>query len=221
MKKESVSVVVIGSGISGFTSAVKLIENGFSNVTVLEAENRIGGRIFTTEFSDGLVDLGAQWCHGINNNVVYELAGEESFSETVMDFSKMTFCRSDGLKTDGTICEVLMQLCNEALEEIKTETDENVDEILTKQFFEALKAKELIGFDKNLAYEVLENFKKRESSYCGCEELVQISSSGFNKFKDCAGPTWLNWKGKGYKSIFDKVLVMFWKISNDFLKFIL
>lgn len=56
--KQNISVIIVGSGISGFTAAVKLIENGFSDVTILEAEDRIGGRIFTTEFGDGLIDLG-------------------------------------------------------------------------------------------------------------------------------------------------------------------
>lgn len=63
--RKDVSIVIIGSGISGFTAATKLIENGFLNVIVLESESRIGGRIFTTNFADGLIDLGAQWCHGI------------------------------------------------------------------------------------------------------------------------------------------------------------
>lgn len=56
--KENISIIIIGSGISGFTAAVKLIESGFSEVIVLEAGDRIGGRIHTTEFADGLIDLG-------------------------------------------------------------------------------------------------------------------------------------------------------------------
>jgi monoamine oxidase len=58
---QNIRVLVIGAGASGISAASRLIEKGFKNVTILEAENRIGGRIFTTAFADNVVDLGAQW----------------------------------------------------------------------------------------------------------------------------------------------------------------
>lgn len=56
--KENASIVIVGCGISGFTAAATLLENGFSDIVILEAGNRIGGRILTTKFADGLIDLG-------------------------------------------------------------------------------------------------------------------------------------------------------------------
>lgn len=205
MAKEDVSIVIVGAGAAGFATAVKLMENGFSNVTILEAENRIGGRIFTTEFSSGLIDLGAQWCHGIEGNLVHALAGSESFVETKMDFTKMTFSWSDGSEADSKSCELALQLCEKILHEIKSEAGGTIDELLTRKFHEALSST-LKKFDKGLALEILDNFRKRESSYCGCANLGMISIDGYNKFRDCEGPTWLNWKGKGYKTIFDHLL---------------
>lgn len=210
--KENVSIIVIGAGISGFTCAAKLIESGFSDVKVLEAEDRIGGRIYTTTFGDGLIDLGAQWCHGVEGNVVHELAGSESFSETKIDFSRMTFSRSSGDKVDGNSCEKVMKLCGGIFESLNENTSGTVDEFLNEKFFISLELNEFENIDKVLAREVLENFKKRECSYLGCEELSNVSVDGFLKFKDCVGPTWLNWKGKGYKTIFDIVLVI---LSNS------
>lgn len=208
VSKENVSVIVIGAGISGFTCATKLIENGFKEIKILEAEDRIGGRIFTTSFGGGLIDLGAQWCHGVNGNIVHELAGSDSFAETKMDFSKMTFLRSNGSEgIDERNCENLMKLCDKILESLKMETNGKVDDLLTKKFVEALEQDELKTVDKVLSREVLENFKKRESSYLGCEELSKVSIDGFSMFRDCDGPTWLNWRGKGYKTVFDLVLV--------------
>lgn len=42
-------VIVIGAGASGIAAASRLIENGLNpkNITILEAQNRIGGRIHT------------------------------------------------------------------------------------------------------------------------------------------------------------------------------
>ena len=45
------SVIIIGAGAAGIAAASRLFENGFKKVTILEAENRIGGRIHTIKFS--------------------------------------------------------------------------------------------------------------------------------------------------------------------------
>lgn len=44
------NVIIVGAGASGIAAASKLFQNGFKNVKILEAENRIGGRVFTTKF---------------------------------------------------------------------------------------------------------------------------------------------------------------------------
>ncbi len=64
---QNIRVLVIGAGAAGLSAASKLIEKGLTNVTILEAENRIGGRIFTREFADNVVDMGAQWLSLFNN----------------------------------------------------------------------------------------------------------------------------------------------------------
>lgn len=58
---QNVRVIVIGAGISGISCATKLIENGFKNIRILEAENRLGGRVNTTPFANSVIDMGAQW----------------------------------------------------------------------------------------------------------------------------------------------------------------
>lgn len=54
-------VIIIGAGASGIAAASKLISYGFKNVRLLEAENRIGGRIHTIPFGANVLDNGAQW----------------------------------------------------------------------------------------------------------------------------------------------------------------
>jgi monoamine oxidase len=58
-------VIVIGAGAAGITAAVALAQAG-KKVTVLEARNRIGGRIFTLRdpVCDASVELGAEFIHG-------------------------------------------------------------------------------------------------------------------------------------------------------------
>lgn len=60
-------VIVIGAGAAGFAAATKLVSNGFKNVTILEAENRIGGRVNTIPFGNNVLDMGGQWFVSISN----------------------------------------------------------------------------------------------------------------------------------------------------------
>ena len=57
-------ITIIGAGMAGLMAARKLLERGHQ-ITILEADNRIGGRIFTIhgKFSQH-VELGAEFIHG-------------------------------------------------------------------------------------------------------------------------------------------------------------
>ncbi|MEV1206570.1 FAD-dependent oxidoreductase, partial [Microbispora rosea] len=65
-----VDVVVVGAGVSGLTAARRLRAAGLA-VTVLEARDRVGGRVRTHRPSDGgpAMELGAQVVHGDRNPV--------------------------------------------------------------------------------------------------------------------------------------------------------
>ena len=46
-------IVVIGAGISGLSCAHHLIKNGIKNIKILDAKDRIGGRVHTVR-PDGI-----------------------------------------------------------------------------------------------------------------------------------------------------------------------
>lgn len=70
--RQTARIVIVGAGSAGIAAATRLLDLGFRNVLLLEAEDRIGGRVHTIPFADNVVDLGAQWCHGEKGNVVYD-----------------------------------------------------------------------------------------------------------------------------------------------------
>jgi monoamine oxidase len=56
-------VIVIGAGMAGLAAARALAERGVE-VTVLEARERVGGRVFTQHATGATVELGAEFVHG-------------------------------------------------------------------------------------------------------------------------------------------------------------
>jgi monoamine oxidase len=63
-------VIIIGAGIAGLAAAAKLGQSGIP-VIVLEARNRIGGRILTERDAvcDAPIELGAEFIHGLPSEI--------------------------------------------------------------------------------------------------------------------------------------------------------
>ena len=60
--------VIVGAGCAGLKAAETLNSHGITNICVLEAQDRIGGRIQTILLDDNIempLEMGANWIHGI------------------------------------------------------------------------------------------------------------------------------------------------------------
>lgn len=76
--------IVIGAGVAGLTAA-RLLTKAGRRVVVLEARDRVGGRV-TTDRRFGLVtDMGASWIHGIADSPV--AAAAEAFDMRTAEFT--------------------------------------------------------------------------------------------------------------------------------------
>ncbi|GAB3530888.1 NAD(P)/FAD-dependent oxidoreductase [Arthrobacter tecti] len=66
-------VVVIGAGASGLTAATELKKAGLS-VAVLEARDRVGGRLWTREIDGAMLEIGGQWVSPDQDALIETLA---------------------------------------------------------------------------------------------------------------------------------------------------
>lgn len=63
LNKSTADVLIIGAGAAGLIAAKKLHEAGCS-IKILEARNRLGGRIWTERSRLFPIELGAEFIHG-------------------------------------------------------------------------------------------------------------------------------------------------------------
>ncbi|KAA1398081.1 flavin monoamine oxidase family protein [Aeromicrobium ginsengisoli] len=77
-------VIVVGAGVAGLTAARLLAREG-QRVVVLEARDRVGGRVWTDRSDGGTTDLGASWIHGTTGSPV--AAAAEAFGMRMREFT--------------------------------------------------------------------------------------------------------------------------------------
>ncbi|CAM8932636.1 unnamed protein product [Rhodiola kirilowii] len=88
------SVIIIGAGISGISAAKVLAENGVDDIFILEASDRIGGRIRKEDFGGVSVELGAGWIAGVGGketNPIWELAQKANLRTCFSDYSNVRY----------------------------------------------------------------------------------------------------------------------------------
>lgn len=110
------NIIVIGAGLAGLAAATELKRLGHQ-VVVLEARNRIGGRIWTSQqWPDLPLDLGATWIHGINGNPITQVANQIGAKRLVTSY--------DRTATYGTHGQLLNQAQERELARIKRQVDQ-------------------------------------------------------------------------------------------------
>jgi monoamine oxidase len=105
--KSATDVLVIGGGVAGLAAARQLTHAGL-RVALLEARDRLGGRIYTHQTADYPVELGAEFVHGRPREIL-GLAAEAAASIILVQGN---FCRkANGSWTDaGRVMHEVEQL---------------------------------------------------------------------------------------------------------------
>ncbi|MCO5553578.1 hypothetical protein L7F22_007101 [Adiantum nelumboides] len=97
------SVIIIGAGMSGIMAAKTLSQHGIDDFLILEATDRIGGRMHQTNFAGYTIELGANWVEGVGGqekNPIWTLAKKNNLDVSYSDFDNIS---SNTYSEDGTL----------------------------------------------------------------------------------------------------------------------
>src|SRR5689334_12744989 len=75
-----VDIAVIGAGAAGIAAGRRLAGAGRASYVVIEARERVGGRAWTVEKEGLPLDLGCEWLHSADRNVLAPLVERLGFS---------------------------------------------------------------------------------------------------------------------------------------------
>ncbi len=77
-------VVIVGAGMAGLAAANALANVGVTSI-VLEARDRIGGRLWTRDLGGSPIDLGGSWIHNPMGNPMTAFASSAGVGQTAVD----------------------------------------------------------------------------------------------------------------------------------------
>jgi monoamine oxidase len=103
----TIDVIVIGAGIAGLAAA-KDIQAAGKRVQVLEARQRVGGRIWSWREWGEPIELGANWIHNTKGNPLVGLAqqaGAETTTDPEEDGDELMIDLTTNKKTTGETLE--------------------------------------------------------------------------------------------------------------------
>lgn len=197
--------------LSSLLAATKLLENGYQNLLVLEGEGKIGGRVNTIPFASNVVDLGAQWCHGEKDNVVFQLGSRHDLlSSASTKYDDFLCIKSSGEVVDESVSKRLTELAISTVECYKDELEVyqgSLGTFIVEKYGKLLETSEYQDLDKSTAFQYLDFFHRYENSIEASDTWYDTSATGFVHYWDCEGDRLLNWKDRGFKTILDILMV--------------
>lgn len=120
--KTDYDVIIVGAGIAGLAAAHDLMAEGYE-VLVLEARDRIGGRVHTDWSLGAPFEEGAGWIHGPDDNPVSDLAAKAGLSTYVTDDNSLEVYDAEGEDIDEAEIENAIKRLQQAVAVIQEDFD--------------------------------------------------------------------------------------------------
>ncbi|XP_030030771.2 spermine oxidase [Manduca sexta] len=166
--------------------------------------DRVGGRVNTVPFGDGLVELGAEWIHGTANNRVYETAIANDIDVVNDDTLESEIYMSDGSPGDTQLISELMDFANKVIDD-PPPVPEPLGQYVTRRVKEHIKEKyPQIANDTDFIESILFCIQLDTEVYESSNSWNELTTS--SHFKDLKGHQGVSWHRHGYKTFFEILL---------------
>lgn len=176
-------IVVIGAGLAGLVAARELKKHGHE-VVVLEARNRVGGRIWTSrKWHDMPLDLGATWIHGIEGNPITSIADEVGAKRLVTSYDKSITYDTTGQPIGDTQERHLAQLRRQVSQALKR-AQQTEEDLSVRQAIEPLQQPFAITSESYRAIDFILS-GECEHEYSG--NSTDLSAHWFDSVKEYEG----------------------------------
>lgn len=112
-------VIIVGAGMSGISAGKRLSDARISDFMILEATDRIGGRIHKTKFAGVNVEMGANWVEGVNGkekNPIWTMANStgglnlRTFRSDFDHLASNTYKQDGGLYDDKFVEKIIERM---------------------------------------------------------------------------------------------------------------
>lgn len=166
-------VIVIGAGISGASAAGTLQSEGHE-VVVLEARNRVGGRIHTNHEFGVPIDLGAAWIHGNKNNPLKSLAKKFNVKTRISNFDQ-AFILDSRVEVTSESLESSYIKFNEILDKVKDMAERPSSDGTLREFLDSQYSKAPLNLNDKKLFPYFERGLENEIG----ADLSNVSTYGF------------------------------------------
>ncbi|KAJ6641285.1 Spermine oxidase [Pseudolycoriella hygida] len=197
--------VIVGAGLSGYSAAARLLERGVNDILVLEAENRIGGRVHTVPFHNGRIDMGAQWVHGQQNNIIYEMVGAHfPFGDSAWENAADMFLLSDGTARNQTQIAQLAHLAEGIMAVVYDPSyTGSFGSFFEYHYWNALNNEPYRAIPRSLATKVQHFYHTYTNNFFGSKSWFDISIEIYANAGYTLGSQWVTWRDSGFSTVFE------------------
>ncbi len=204
IKNPQYTVIIIGAGIAGLEAARYLEEHGLHDYIILEARDRIGGRIWTVHpQKDIAVDLGATWIHGDSaQGPLMQLVNQWHLDTQVVDPNSAVFYTCDGNEISSAAEKSFFDLYGQFAELLREKRQDPVKNALLSVSDVAIEFITAHQLAKEKQYGLLYTISdKIEQEYAA--DIKDLSALWYDNEKEIPGSDRI--LVQGYKSIIDGV----------------
>lgn len=176
-------MVVVGAGLAGLAAARDLQSHGY-DVVILEARDRIGGRVWTSgKWANVSLDLGASWIHGVRGNPLTALADEIQADRIVTDYDRAMIYTTSGRPASDTELERLEELQSQVEKALRRAQEADEDMSVQQAVAPVLRQEEGAAEIRRLVNYILSS----EIEYEFAGSVTELSAYWFDSSKEYRG----------------------------------